>query len=334
MERASDFLVNELKVVTPDQVSERIFFVSAKEVLQARLQEQKGLPLQCKFFLRRLLTKFCSIRISNHILTFKIIAGAIAEGFSIRYLEFQDFERKFEECISKSAVQTKFEQHSHRGKHIVSDTKQLMDSVFNSAQTLRSDKMMNRKELWDKIDFTEKQLQLLTHEMKDKIRQMVEDVECKVSKALSEEIRRLGVLVDEFSNQFHPDPIVLNMYKKELHRHVEAGLGSNLRARLSTALALNMENSQKEMTERMSALIPGEKRALSAGILPRREPFEVLYRLNCDNLCGDFQEDISFKFSFGIRALMKRFMGRNQYGFFGGTTAICSNSAQASSLLL
>lgn len=162
--------------------------------------------------------------------------------------------------------------------------------------------------------------------MKDKIRQMVEDVECKVSKALSEEIRRLGVLVDEFSNPFHPDPMVLNVYKKELHRHVESGLGSNLRARLSTALAMNMENSQKEMTERMSALVPGEKRVLSAGILPRREPFEVLYRLNCDNLCSDFQEDISFKFSFGIRAIMKRVMGRNQYGFFGGGS--CSTTAQ------
>lgn len=44
--------------------------------------------------------------------------GALAEGFQTRYFEFQDFERKFEECISKSAVKTKFEQHSQRGKHI------------------------------------------------------------------------------------------------------------------------------------------------------------------------------------------------------------------------
>jgi hypothetical protein len=54
MERASDFLVNELKVVPPEDVGERIFFISAKEVLQARLQEQKGLPLQCKYY------NFCS----------------------------------------------------------------------------------------------------------------------------------------------------------------------------------------------------------------------------------------------------------------------------------
>lgn len=46
------------------------------------------------------------------------VDGALAEGFQNRYFEFQDFERKFEECISKSAVKTKFEQHSQRGKHI------------------------------------------------------------------------------------------------------------------------------------------------------------------------------------------------------------------------
>lgn len=49
-----------------------------------------------------------------------VLGGALAEGFPNRYFEFQDFERKFEECISKSAVKTKFAQHSQRGKHISS----------------------------------------------------------------------------------------------------------------------------------------------------------------------------------------------------------------------
>jgi mitofusin len=44
MERAVDFLVKELKVYTQKEAHERIFFVSAREALQARLQEQKGLP--------------------------------------------------------------------------------------------------------------------------------------------------------------------------------------------------------------------------------------------------------------------------------------------------
>jgi mitofusin len=70
----------------------------------------------------------------------------------------------------------------------------------------------------------------------------------QVKRALSEEIRRLSVLVEEFNANFHPEPLVLNVYKRELHAHVESGLGSNLRARLSSALAMNIESSQREMT--------------------------------------------------------------------------------------
>ena len=48
MERAVEFLVRELNVCTQKEANQRIFFVSAKEALQARLQEQKGLPAHSK----------------------------------------------------------------------------------------------------------------------------------------------------------------------------------------------------------------------------------------------------------------------------------------------
>lgn len=123
--------------------------------------------------------------------------------------------------------------------------------MYTDCQKLREQKLNQRKDLSEKIDYTETQLMKATQEMKLKIHHMVEDVEQRVSKALGEEIRRLSTLVDEFNVAFHPDAVVLTVYKRELHSHVEAGLGSNLRARLSTALALNMEASQREMTERM-----------------------------------------------------------------------------------
>ncbi|XP_059485368.1 transmembrane GTPase Marf [Neocloeon triangulifer] len=280
-ERTVDFLVTELGVCTTEEAAQRIFFVSAKEALQARLQEQKGQPAH---------------------------TGALAEGFPKRYFEFQDFEKKFEECISQSAVKTKFEQHSQQGQHVVSEVKRVMDAIYEKSLKTRSEKLMSKKEVHDKLNFTEQQLMLLTQEMKDKIHQMVEDVEQRVSKALSEEIHRLSTLVDEFNLPFHPEPLVLNVYKKEMHLHVENGLGSNLRARLSTALALNIENSQREMTDRMAILLPDDKKQVSLTILPRREPFEILYRLNCDNLCADFHENLEFRFSWGITSLISRFM--------------------------
>lgn len=44
MDRCTNFLVEELGVVDRAQASDRIFFVSAKEVLQARAQKAQGMP--------------------------------------------------------------------------------------------------------------------------------------------------------------------------------------------------------------------------------------------------------------------------------------------------
>lgn len=55
MDRCTNFLVDELGVVDRAQASDRIFFVSAKEVLQARVQKAQGMPeagrnsIQCEF---------------------------------------------------------------------------------------------------------------------------------------------------------------------------------------------------------------------------------------------------------------------------------------------
>lgn len=93
MERATDFLINELKVCcTVNEAASRIFFVSAKEVLQARIRNHNGLPLKNK---------------------------ALVEGFNSRYLEFKEFESEFESCISRSAIRTKFLNHSHQGKQLI-----------------------------------------------------------------------------------------------------------------------------------------------------------------------------------------------------------------------
>ncbi len=48
-------------------------------------------------------------------------------------MEFHSFERKFEECISQSAVQTKFAQHTANGKLINSDVRCIMEDVLSRA---------------------------------------------------------------------------------------------------------------------------------------------------------------------------------------------------------
>ncbi len=279
MERACAFLADELQVCSHQEAENRTFFVSAKEALQARMQEAKGL-----------------------------IPQIATEDFNPRYLEFQTFERRFASCLSSTAVKTKFGQHTQRGKDVIRKVALVMSEVNTEACKQQKAKTTLKKELWDRCDFTEKQLELMTQEMKEKIHQITEDVEYKVGKAMSEEIRRLSVLVDEFNDPFHPDPLVLNVYKSKLNHHIESGVGSNLKARLSADLQLNMASHQQEMIERLTSLLPAEKQQFSRNILPRREAFEVLYHLHCDNLCSDFQEDLRFKFSLGVTAMVNRFM--------------------------
>ncbi|CAG9783430.1 unnamed protein product [Diatraea saccharalis] len=282
--RCVDFLSRELRVCSPKEAEERIFFISAKEALLTRMREREK----------------------------PVSSPILADGHQVRYFEFVDFERKFEECISQSAVRTKFAQHSRRGKNIAADVMAALEQVYNSATDRKTTMVEKQRLLHEQLSAIEEQLTTITRQMKDKINRMVESVEHKVSLTLSQEIRRLSALVDEYDALFRPERAALEQYKRALHRHVEAGLGSRLKKRLSSDIGHEMDEAQKEMAERMYSILPSHKRgAAAAVIVPHQQPFEVLYRLNCDNLCADFHEDLSFRFSYGITALIQRFQGKH-----------------------
>ena len=141
-------------------------------------------------------------------------------------------------------------------ENAMADVNARATQMVNAQKTLKT-------ELLDRRDFVLKQLDLMTMDMKDKIRSITEDVEYKVGKAMSEEIRRLSVLVDEFNDPFHPDPLVLNVYKSRINHHIEAGIGLNLKTRLSSDLQFNIENHEKDMIDRMTALLPAERQQIS-----------------------------------------------------------------------
>ncbi|RWS26651.1 mitofusin-2-like protein, partial [Leptotrombidium deliense] len=279
------FLCDELKVVSQDEAKDRVFFVSAKEVLQIRSQQQSGQPINTSTFV---------------------------EGFNVRYGEFELFERKFEECLSKAAIKTKFNQHAKRGRTVISQLTAIWDSIYTRATESRDEKVTLRNQLYDKFEETQLQIQQITSEVKLHICHLVEQVENKVGSALNEEIKRLSILVNDYEKPFSSNPLIISVYKKELHSHVERGLGSNLRARLSTVVSCCVESSQKEMIERVSSLIPHNEQQMQLlmNIAPRQS-FEILYRINCDSLCADFLEDLEFRFTFGFYSLIRRFRGKN-----------------------
>uniref|UniRef100_UPI003AAFC18C mitofusin-1b n=1 Tax=Centroberyx gerrardi TaxID=166262 RepID=UPI003AAFC18C len=280
-DRCVNFLVEELKVVDRDQAPNRIFFVSAKEVLNSRMQRAQGMPET---------------------------GGALAEGFQERLKEFQSFERRFEECISQSAVKTKFEQHTIRAKQITETVQGIMDAINIEAAEKRVAALEDREYQMDRLAFVKSQLNLLIDDIKKKIKAISEEVEAKVSSAMGEEICRLNVIIDEFHTDFHPSPHVLKIYKSELLSHVEEGMGKNLAFRCSNAIDASVQSSQKDMMESMLPLLPPAVQSQIHMLVPSRK-FDLSYDLNCATLCSDFQENIEFQFSLGWSSLVHRFLG-------------------------
>ncbi|XP_051554371.1 mitofusin-1-like [Myxocyprinus asiaticus] len=279
MDRCISFLVEELKVVDLNKAPDRIFFVSAKEVLSARIQRAQGMPET---------------------------GGALAEGFQERLREFQSFERTFEEFISQSAVKTKFEQHTIRAWQITESVKAIMDAINISSAEKKVFSLEEREALMDRLEFVQNQLNFLTEDIKDKIKAITDDVAAKVSSALAEEIRGLSVVVDEFCTDFSPALDALALYKTKLMAYVEERMVRNLDLRCSSSINGCVLSSQRDIMDTIRPLLPPAARGQLH--LPNRN-FNMTYDLNFASLCADFKEDIKFQFSLGLTSLVNRFLG-------------------------
>ena len=171
----------------------------------------------------------------------------LSPGHQVRLLEFGSFETEFEKCISKSAIKTKFEQPTQRGKVMVSTIKEFLEQTYKKANDSKDLNGKNLQSTEIKLTRIEEQLQVFTKEIKSKIRNVMDEVEKKVSITLNDEIKRLYNIIDEYGRPFHPDEHQLNWYKKELHTFVEEKLGSNVGTRLNMALTQSLELTQKEI---------------------------------------------------------------------------------------
>ncbi|XP_039878116.1 mitofusin-1 isoform X2 [Simochromis diagramma] len=279
LDRCVGFLADELKVVGLDDAAGRIFFVSAKEVLSARMQRAQGMPET---------------------------GGALAEGFHERLREFQRFERTFEEFISQSAVKTKFEQHTVRAWQITEAIKGVMDAINIASADRKICCLEEREDLRDRLDFVRGQINRLSASVKERIRTLSDDVTAKVSSALTDQFRSLPVLVDEFRADFSPTQETLLLYKTKLLQHVEERLIGGLHHRCSVGVLRDIRDAQSHMIDAVRPLLSP---ALQEQLSTPSASFELTYDLGLAALCADFQENIDFQFSLGWTALVTRFIG-------------------------
>ncbi|CAF1278851.1 unnamed protein product [Adineta ricciae] len=305
LDRGLEFLCDELHICDRQEASEhRMFFISAREALLKRNKDPTSSP-----------------------------RTGFNEGHEERFAEFNNFEHEFEKCISKTAVQTKFEQHTNRGKEIISILRDTTSNIANRSQTLKQEAVQKLTDMDEQHNKLERELRSMTETAKDKIRHVSEDVYKRVAQTLNDEIRRLYTLIEEFDRPFSSDPEQIPLYKRDLHRWVEERLGSNLQTRLHHALHSSLDHVHREIKDRVKGVIENnERKTLVDSIVPRSD-FAVSYRLDCSNLCSDFREDIQFKFSLGFTSLWQKFVQNQKESITGSKSNHELTSPSASSLL-
>ncbi|CAO2637586.1 Mfn1 [Lemmus lemmus] len=104
------------------------------------------------------------------------------------------------------------------------------------------------------------------------------------------------------------DGSVRKVYKSELNKHIEDGMGRNLADQCTNEVNASMLQSQQEIIENLKPLLPAGIQSKLHTLIPCKK-FDLSYDLNCHKLCSDFQEDIVFRFSLGWSSLVHRFLG-------------------------
>jgi len=100
------------------------------------------------------------------------------------------------------------------------------------------------------------------------------------------------------------------LYKQDLHQWLDERLSSNLQNRLQTSVNTSLNSTRKDIQETIKSSLLNQKYRTEIDSIYPRTDFVVSYRLDCSNLCSDFQEDIQFQFSLGLTSLVKQLIDK------------------------
>lgn len=281
---------------------DRVFFVSAKEMLTARVK-MRALPP----------------------------ADSEVER---RSRDFVRFESNFAECISESAIRTKFEAHVVRGRDIVLQLDTWLQKITWAAK-------LQQTEWRARLDDRAHQLRELEAKRDDviaKCEALVEGLGARVAadfeRAYAHVVgEQLADMVDSFDFAvFTPD--TTDKYKERLQEY----LGREMCAQLQKACGGRLDQAYREMQQSMvrevGTVVPEglDFRVQSLAKSP------IVPSLFTAGLLDSFQEDIAFRFSLGWAALGPRLLGRSAFatvdGFVHGPLAAKAAATDVSVLAM
>ncbi|XP_046571956.1 mitofusin-2-like [Haliotis rubra] len=271
MKRSIAFLVDELKVCDRETAEDRVFFVSAYEALVFRLHQDMRTPTP---------------------------SGELRVGYEKRLSEFDKFENQFEQCISKSAVKTKFEHHTVSGKFITSDVRGIMEQAYTTSLQLKTDQENKRQERNNELVAIERDLFSLDNNIETEIPTIVKDVLREVNTALMKETGRLSRLVKEYDQPFHADNV--KDYKRGLNECVKQ---EEIGRDLEDAFLQGVNDAETRMADRLPSILPNRTIAMLHNHIPDTD-------VNLDsrnrNLYENFEENLEFRFCSSLPTRLER----------------------------
>lgn len=276
VKRAVEFLSDELQINTHEDAKRRIFFVSARETLNSRAPD------------------------SNRPNDYR------REGYENREQEFINFERRFEESLSKSAVQTKFKKHTDRGLETLDDLK----SILGNTRTTFGKLFQSKK---DELSFNEARYGELhkcfyceLDNIDAKFQQMKEKILISTDDEFDHEISRLSRIVEDFEMKFSPNSNNLVYYKEQLYRHVEENLSENLRNRINSVITKGTNPIKKLLCDISLTLSEDRQKVIKELISESFVPDDLFDLLIYRQFYTEFHEDLEFRFSLGIFRILRK----------------------------
>lgn len=277
--RAVQFLSNELKVVDEEQAKKQTFFVSAREVLKSRMSG----PTPNK---------------SNNN----------TSDCEERDQEFIAFENKFEECLSKSAVKTKFEKHIKTGCEKIENLTLILDETKSLIQNIKQSKEIDRR----RDVYTKESIDASFRDKSNYIKQ-IENIKLEIQQrstaVFEKEIYRLSSVIDDFEEYFEPHPHKLIDYRNQLFIHVSEALSENLDNHFEKVVISNV-NPFIDQLDALSTKLSKTRQENVKRVLRGRDIYSYdkkYYQNKCHDVICDFVEDLEFRFTFSIFSLMRRF---------------------------
>ncbi|XP_055348797.1 mitofusin-2-like [Paramacrobiotus metropolitanus] len=293
LSRNLEFLTEELKGISKQQAIERVYFVSAKEVLTTAMKKQKNEEVNTANF---------------------------ADGYLMRMHDFETFERKFQQCISKSAVRTKFEQHTVQGRKIARVIRSQLELVYDRANSRRASREEERLRQEAVFQMKTTHYEALIVEFKEKIDLLSRKAGQEVIAGFREELGKLPTTVNSYSRNWPLTNEQMEIYKAGLYETFERNLLRNFEARCSVPVNNAVDLLHREMLNRLGALLPDQSRDVLLAPLHRRHRFNLRVHFGIPEMCVGFHEDLTFRFSLGWDRLARLVLNRNEVRkltFFG-----------------